>query len=96
MPPVKRASTVKSPVKMAVVSINHDCYLLPADKAMKLLDLMQDAVRVDKDYDSHDGYSLTYFVRDEPKVELYMVKPSQLRRQDQSQRESRGPLLLEG
>lgn len=88
------STTKKPPVKMAVVSIDHSCYLLPADKASKVLDLMQDAVRVHREYSS--GLSITYLINGEPEAELYMVKATQLRKPEGDSRQRGGPFLLEG
>lgn len=96
MPPVKRPATVKLPVKMAVVSINFETYLLPAAKATKLLELMQEAVCVKREYTGSNGFE--YKVCSEPEVELYMVKASQLRMPESESHapRARGPFLLEG
>jgi hypothetical protein len=62
-------------VAMCCVSINHSDYLLPADKGMKLVELLQHAVSCDRGYESRD-YS--YKVHGAPAVEFYLVKPSQI------------------
>jgi hypothetical protein len=60
---------------MCCVSIDHNDFLLPADKGMKLVELLQHAVCCDRHYESRD-YS--YKVHDAPAVEFYLVKPSQI------------------
>jgi hypothetical protein len=76
-------------VAMCCVRIDHFEYLLPADKGMKLVELMQHAVCCDTHYESR-GY--TYRVHDAPAVEFALVKPSQI----VMPQGARAPLALEG
>lgn len=61
---------------MCVVSVDFQYLMLPADKGMKLVELLQSAVRVEPEYRDRD-YS--YQVGDQPSVEYKSVKASQVR-----------------
>lgn len=69
-------TTAKKPVPMCCVTIDFRCYIMPADKGMKLVELLQTAFEADKNY-ADRGY--VYGVGDQPEVEFAMVKPSQIR-----------------
>lgn len=69
-------ATAKKPVSMCCVSINHDNYLMPADKGMKLVELMQSAFEAEKSYGDRN---YTYEIGEQPSVELSLVKPSQIK-----------------
>lgn len=64
------------PVQMACLTIGFESYLIPADKAMKVAELMQSAFECRKDYDR--GH--TYMPGEQPRVEFALVKPSELRK----------------
>lgn len=66
----------KKPVDMCCVTIGHRDYLLPADKGMKLIALLQSAFETDKRYGDR-GY--VYHLGDQPEVELALVRASQLK-----------------
>lgn len=68
----------KPPRPMCCVSIGYQSYLMPADAGMKVVQLMQEALRCDRDFSSSLGGHV-YVVRDAPEIELAMVKPSQVR-----------------
>jgi hypothetical protein len=69
-------TTAKKPVSMCCVTIGgFEEFLMPADKGMKLVELLQHAVHCRRDYESHD---YRYHVKDAPAVELRLVKPSQI------------------
>lgn len=61
---------------MCVVSVDFQYLMLPADKGMKLVELLQSAVRVEPEYRDRD-YS--YQVGEQPSVEYKSVKASQVR-----------------
>lgn len=70
-----RASTKSVP--MACLTIGHYEYLLPAAKAIKVAELMQDAFECDHNY-GDDGF--IYEVRaTQPRVSFALVRPNQLR-----------------
>lgn len=62
-------------VPMCCVRIGYQDFLLPADKGMKLVELMQHAVSCERSFATRD---YNYKVEDAPAVEFCMVKPSQL------------------
>lgn len=64
------------PVQMACLTIGHYDYLLPADKAMKVAELMQHAFDCDKSYEDR-GY--VYTPTDQPRVEFALVRANQVR-----------------
>lgn len=69
-------TAAKKPVPMCCVSINYSYYIMPADKGMKLVELLQTAFKTNKDYGDL-GY--VYGVGEQPEVEFALVKPSQIR-----------------
>jgi len=85
---MSRPVAPKKPVAMCCVTIGYKEYLLPADKGMKLVELLQSAFETEKKYESR-GY--TYYVGDQPEVELALVKASQLKQKTNDG----GQLLLE-
>lgn len=65
------------PVPMCSVSIDHQDYLLPFSLGVKLVELMQHAVRCRLDYAA--GFSArAYVVSEQPTVEFCAVKPNQI------------------
>jgi len=89
---MSRAPVTKKPVAMCCVSIAYNDYLMPADKGMKLVELLQSAFAARKGYGDH-GY--TYAFGEQPSVELSLVKASQIkaRRADTN---AAGQMLLGG
>jgi len=81
-------------VPMCVVKIGFESYLMPSTKGLKLVELVQGAVRVEYDY---QGRSNAYIVGDEVSVEYQSIKASQLRARptDAPPAAPRGPLLIE-
>lgn len=71
-------------VPMCVVSVGYSTYLLPSSDGMKLVQLMQNAFAVETTYQER-GYA--YFVKEQPEIELKMVKPSQIRPRSESNAE---------
>ena len=69
-------STAKKPVPMCCVSIDFSYYIMPADKGMKLVELLQSAFQANKNF-ADRGY--VYSVAEQPEVEFALVKPSQIR-----------------
>lgn len=69
-------TAAKKPVPMCCVTISYSHYIMPADKGMKLVELLQTAFEADKNYDDR-GY--VYGVSEQPQVEFALVKPSQIR-----------------
>lgn len=64
-------------VPMACLTIGHYDYLLPAAKAIKVAELMQDAFNCMRSYGDHD---YTYEVQSEqPRVSFSLVRPNQVR-----------------
>lgn len=61
--------------QMAVVSLGYRDYLLPQASALKVLDLMSQALEVDSTY---SGSKLRYRVGEAPDVSLVVVKSEQL------------------
>jgi hypothetical protein len=61
---------------MCCVRIGYQEFLMPADKGMKVVELMTSAVDCDKQY-LERGYS--YTLRDQPDVSFNLVKPDQIR-----------------
>ena len=80
----------KKPVAMCCVTIGYMVYLMPADKGMKVVELMQEAFDTSKSYEDR-GYC--YHVGEQPSVEYCLVKPSQLK---QKTTNAAGQKLLEG
>lgn len=63
-------------VQMACLTIGFTQYLLPSAKAMKVVELMQDAFECEQDYTGHE---LKYEVQpDQPRVAFALVRPSQV------------------
>lgn len=63
-------------VPMACLSIDHRDYLMPADKAMKVAELMQSAFACNRQYGDSD---YTYTPGEQPRVEFAFVKAHQVR-----------------
>lgn len=63
-------------VPMCVVEIGYQTFLLPSSDGMKLVQLMQSAFAVEATYEDR---CYSYFVKEQPEVELKLVKPSQIR-----------------
>ena len=63
-------STAKKPVPMCCVNIDFNYYIMPADKGMKLVELLQTAFKANKNYDDR-GY--VYGVGDQPEVDRKSV-----------------------
>jgi hypothetical protein len=81
---MSRPAASKKPVAMCCVSIGYEHFLLPADKGMKLVELLQSAFHVEKEY-ANRGY--VYLVGDQPGVELALVRASQIKQKpDDDQR----------
>lgn len=76
-------------VPMACLTIGYHDYLMPADKAMKVADLMQSAFECDKDWTERDH---VYQAKEQPRVEFAFVKPHQVRQPAPAQK----PRLLPG
>lgn len=77
---------------LAVVSIDHECYLLPTEKALKLVQLLQGAIGVRRDWDR--PHNFRYQIGQQPEVELTMVRPDQLVKRADPQSDE-GPRHLE-
>lgn len=70
-------TAARKPVQMAVLNIGYRQILLPAAKAMKVMELLQEAVEVDGRYSS---LQTVYEVSDEPLVlEIKVVRANQIR-----------------
>ena len=64
------------PVQMACLTIGYSDYLLPADKAMKVAELMQHAFGCEENY---EDCGRTYTPTDQPRVEFALVRANQVR-----------------
>lgn len=73
---MKGSSKPTRPVQMACLSIGFNDYLLPADKAMKVAELMQSSFSCDKRY-ADRGHQ--YTPREQPNISFEFVKASQVR-----------------
>lgn len=69
------------PIPMCVVEVGYQTFLLPSSEGMKLVQLMQNAFAVEATYEDQ---SYSYFVKEQPEVELKLVKPSQIRKRFES------------
>ena len=69
------ATTKKPQQRLCCVSIDYHCLLLPADKGRKLVELLEDAVRVRQHFDTGP----VFVVEDAVQVEYHSVKPDQVR-----------------
>jgi hypothetical protein len=67
------------PTQLCCISIGYMDYLMPMDKGLKLMELMQYAVEVDKRYEDR-GYE--FLVKEQPRCGIEMVKPSQVKTPD--------------
>jgi hypothetical protein len=72
----RAAAAPKKAVPMCCVSIGHRNYLMPVDKGMKLVELMQFAFETDKGFGERD---YTYQIGEQPSVEFSLVKPAQIK-----------------
>lgn len=81
---------------MCCITIDFTDYIMPASMGMKVVELMQSAIRCDKNY-APGGYR--YSPKDQPDVSYSAVKPSQidlpLSVSDSEPRRARKPLALE-
>lgn len=81
---------------MCVVRIGFECLLLPASKGLRVVELLQGAIELERLYEQRiDAYT----VKEEVPVEYQSIKASQLRARQTTPTEppaQRGPLLLEG
>jgi len=63
-------------VPMACLTIGFQTFLLPADKAMKVAELMQHACDCKSEYEDR-GY--VYYPTEQPRVEFALVRASEIR-----------------
>lgn len=73
---MKPTNNRTKPVQLCCVQIGYSSYLMPADKGMKVVELLQSAVDCKKDY-AERGY--VYTVGTQPEVELALVRSDQVR-----------------
>lgn len=67
---------MSKPVDMACVSIGFDTYLLPAASALKVVTLMKDAFKVERDFVGlHDTYQVS---EQRPRIEVVIVRSDQV------------------
>ena len=71
---MSRAST--KPTPMACLTIGYRDYLMPSDKAMKVAELMQQAIECESKF---EGTCYVYTATDQPNVEFSLVRPNQVR-----------------
>jgi hypothetical protein len=69
------APAVKKTVPMCCVTIGYTNYLLPADKGMKVVELMQSAFECNERFGAGDSQ---YEIREQPRVGLEIVRPNQI------------------
>lgn len=84
------------PVQLCCVTIGYQDFLLPLDKGLKLVEIMQAAIACDDKYEE-SGY--VYTTKESSEVSLKMVKPSQVRMpagETFTPVPRRGPKLLRG
>jgi len=62
--------------QLCVVTLGYERFLLPQGDALKMIDIMSRAAKVDIDYTTSGG--LKYLVRETPDAELTVVRPGQL------------------
>lgn len=90
MKPAKtRTKPAHQAVQMCCVQIGHYSYLMPSDKGMKVVELLQSAFECKKDY-AERGY--VYTVGSQPEVELALVRSDQVRAPEEQS--SGAPLRL--
>jgi hypothetical protein len=82
----------KRVVQMAHVRVGYTDLLMPSDKALKLVEMLQSAVECSQEYEPQRGY--VYYLGAELRVELALVKPSQLKQRPKLN--DAAPLLLSG
>lgn len=64
------------PVAMCCVTIDYHQFLMPADKGMKVVELLQSAFHCERRYDETSNYK--YEVGEQPQVEFALVRPNQV------------------
>ena len=65
------------PVPMSIVTINYQDFILPFAQGMKLVELMQNAVGCNRNFDSTARHP-RYVVTDQPIVEFSSIKLDQV------------------
>jgi hypothetical protein len=73
---MKPAATRAKPVQMCCVQVGYTSLLMPADKGMKVVEMLQSAFLCKRNYED-GGYA--YVVQSQPDVELSLVRPDQVR-----------------
>lgn len=69
-------ATTKKAVTLCCVTVGYQSFLMPADKGLRVVELLQSAVECRERYDDREQF---YDVEEQPRVILAMVKPSQVR-----------------
>ena len=69
---------VRPPKQMAVVTIGHYEYLLPSTAALRVVEAMAQALKVDVDYVDHKR---VYTIQEPANVEYRIVRPGEVRAQ---------------
>ena len=64
---------------MCRVTIGYQDFLMPADKGMRVLEAMQNAIGCERNYDGHDE---SFLATDQPRVEFALVRADQVRMPD--------------
>jgi hypothetical protein len=90
--PSPRSKPPAVPKSVACVHIDHLSLLLPTEAAHKVMLLLDQAVRVDRDFRRDGSHRLVYVMRGQPDIELAKVHPGQVVRpppnaEDQPQRQ---------
>ena len=81
----------KKPVTMCCVTIDYNDFILPADQGMRLVELMQQAMRCREEYVDGRIYVLDAKPLD---ISMAIIRPSQVRPAPSNQDDRRAPLLL--
>ncbi|CAM5521982.1 hypothetical protein [Eoetvoesiella caeni] len=66
----------RKPTQLCHVTVGYQNLLLPADKGMRLLELLQHSVECTIDF---EGRGMTYCAGKQPRVEFSLIQPDQVR-----------------
>lgn len=64
------------PVAMCCVTIDYQEFLMPADKGMKVVELLQSAFKCERRYDERSDRK--YYIGEQPQVEFALVRSNQV------------------
>lgn len=90
-------TTTKQPQQLCALTIGFNTYLMPPEAGMKVMQLMQKAVECERDLGHHRSPDWLYIIRGTPRLEMCIVKASQVRQAPGEDGTSPGkPLLIGG